>query len=294
MDLRELLLSWLLALRADGRADNTLTLYRQGVEAYLSWCDREGVETPLDRGQVRTWTAALMDGGAEPATVAARQSAVRRFSKWLYQEGETDTDPLAGMRPPKQPEKLVNPLTEDELRRLLKACAGKTFEDKRDAAIIRLLAETGLRPGEAAALWVSDVDLMAGMVIVRKSKTGKGRVAGLGPQGCSAVDRYLRMRRTHKLADGPMLWLGTRGRGFSYAALWAMVKVRAEQAGIEGLNPHRFRHTAATRWLAAGGSEGGAVAAMGWSSRRMLDRYVAATRSQRAIEEARTLNLGDL
>ncbi|TCC26732.1 tyrosine-type recombinase/integrase [Kribbella speibonae] len=294
MDLSDLLQSWLLALKADGRADNTLTLYRQGVEAYLSWCDSEGLPQVLDRTQVRTWTSALQDGGAEPATVAARQSAVRRYSKWLWQEDEQETDPLAGMRPPKQAEKLVNPLTEDELKRLLKVCAGKTFEDRRDEAVIRVLANSGMRPGECAALWVSDVDLLSGLVVIRKSKTGKGRVAHIGPKTCAAVDRYLRMRRAHKQADGPMLWLGTRGRGFSYAALWSMVKDRAAQAEIEGLNPHRFRHTAATRWLMAGGSEGGAVTAMGWSSRRMLDRYTSATRSQRAADEARQLNLGDL
>jgi integrase len=69
---------------------------------------------------------------------------------------------------------------------------------------------------------------------------------------------------------------------------------RAKQAGVEGFYLHRMRHTAATRWLAAGGSEGGLMAVAGWSNRQMLDRYVAATASERAADEARKLNLGDL
>lgn len=48
-----------------------------------------------------------------------------------------------------------------------------------------------------------------------------------------------------------------------------------------------LRHTAASRWLAAGGSEGGLMAIAGWRRPDMLDRYAAATRASRAIEEAR-------
>lgn len=294
MDLRSLLDSWTLALRAERRADNTIKTYRAGVLAYLAWCADEDLPEALDRGQVRAWIAALADTGAEPTTTAARQSAVKRFSRWLLEEDEQDTDPLAGLKPPQLPEKLVNPLTDDELRALLKATNGKTFEDRRDHAIIRVLLETGLRPGELAALTVDDIDLKTGLVRVEKAKGGKSRTTFISPQACAAVDRYKRLRAQHKLAAGPNLWLGTRGRTFAYGALWLMVKTRAEQAGIGHLNPHRFRHTAATRRLRKGGREGGVQAAFGWSSRKMLDRYTAATASERAAEEARQLNLGDL
>lgn len=295
IDLRDLVESWMLALKVEHKADNTLKLYRTGVEQYIDWCAAQQLPPMLERNQVRTWIASLIDAGAEPATAAARQSAVKRFSRWLLAEDEQDTDPLAGLKPPTQAEKLVQPLTEDELRALLKACSGKAFEDKRDTAVIRVLMDTGLRPGEVAALRVEDVDLGAGLVTVHKSKTGRGRVVHIGPATCAAIDRWLRTRRIHKLADGPLLWLGTRGREFHYAAMWLALKGRAADAGIaRRFHPHLFRHTAATRWLAAGGSEGGAQASMGWSSRKMLDRYVRATASQRAAEEARRLNLGDL
>ena len=55
-----------------------------------------------------------------------------------------------------------------------------------------------------------------------------------------------------------------------------------------------MRHTAATRWLPAGGSEGGLMAVAGWSTRDMIDRYTAATASERAATEARGLGLGEL
>ena len=65
-------------------------------------------------------------------------------------------------------------------------------------------------------------------------------------------------------------------------------------AGLKGFHPHVLRHTAASRWLSAGGTEGGLMAIAGWSSRDMLDRYARATASERAAAEARTLGLGEL
>ena len=53
-------------------------------------------------------------------------------------------------------------------------------------------------------------------------------------------------------------------------------------------------HTAAHRWLAAGGSESGLMAIAGWTRSDMLVRYTRARASERAATEARRLNLGDL
>lgn len=294
MDLNDLMESWTLALRSERKAPATLTSYRAGVTAYLGWCASTGAPAVIDRRQVQAWVAALMDGGAEPSTAQNRQLAVKRFSAWLTEENEQGPDPLLGLKPPKLSEKLIEPLTEEELGRLLKACQGKEFRDVRDMAIVRLMAETGLRAGEAIGLELDDLDLGAGLVTIRKSKTGRGRVVHIGPKTAQALDRYLRLRRTHKLAGRPAVWLGERSQGLGYTGLWNALGRRAAMAGIDRFHPHLFRHTAASRWLTAGGSEGGLMAQAGWTQRAMLDRYSRATASARAAEEAKKLGLGDL
>ncbi len=75
----------------------------------------------------------------------------------------------------------------------------------------------------------------------------------------------MRLRTHHRLASSPALWLGDRGKGFSYDALHKALATRAAAAGINGFHPHRMRHTAAHRWLAAGGSEAGLMAVAGWT-----------------------------
>jgi integrase/recombinase XerD len=109
-----------------------------------------------------------------------------------------------------------------------------------------------------------------------------------------SLDRYLRLRRSHRLAGRPALWLGDRGKGFTYDALHKTLRERADAAGIVGFHPHKMRHTWAHRWLSAGGSESGAMAVGGWTRPDMLMRYSKAQASARAAEESRRLNLGEL
>ncbi|WP_329053911.1 tyrosine-type recombinase/integrase [Streptomyces violaceus] len=294
MDIGDLLDSWLIHLAAERKSRQTQKTYGDGVRSFLRWCERTGRTPTLDRATVNAFVAGLLDEGAEAATARSRQLAVRRFSAWLADEGEIDTDELAGLKPPKLDVKVIKELDDEQLRSLIKACGGKDFRDRRDEAIVRLMIETGMRAGEVIDMKLDDVDLRAGGAVVRKGKGGKGRTVPFGTQTGRALDRYVRVRRSHRLADSSELWLGDRGKAFSYDGLYVSLKQRAKAAGIDGFRPHRMRHTAATRWLAAGGSEGGLMAMAGWTRRDMLDRYTRASSERRAAEEARRLNLGGL
>ena len=199
------------------------------------------------------------------------------------------------MAPPKLDAKVYEPLTDVQIKAMLAACSGlDQFRDRRDEALIRFMVETGCRAGETAVMLLPDVNLPQGTAIVRRGKGGKGRVVPYGPQTTRALDRYVRARRTHRLAASDVLWLGDRGKAFSYDGLHKTLAMRARRAGVTGFHPHLLRHTAAHRWLAAGGSELGLMSIAGWTRPDMLQRYTRARASERAAEEARKLNLGDL
>jgi site-specific recombinase XerD len=293
-DLAALLASWEIILRSENKSPATITTYMRGVKLFLRWCERSGHPAELTRDTVQAYTAKAIAGGAEATTVRIRQASLRQFSKWLAEEGELPDDPLAGLKPPKVPAKVVKALTDDQLRALIRACRGKSLRDRRDEAIVRLLVETGLRANECVGLEVGDVDLKRGLATVRKGKGAKARTAPFGPQTAAALDRYIRMRRSHRFAETPALWLGVGGKTFGYHGLNDTLRDRAKTAGIEGFHLHLTRHTAATRWLRAGGSEGGLMSIAGWKTRDMIDRYTGASASERAAAEARGLNLGEL
>jgi integrase/recombinase XerD len=295
-DLADLLTSWELHLRAERKSPQTVKSYAEGVRAYIAYCVREDKPVQIDRRQLRGFIDELLTNGAKPATAAARHLAVRRFSSWLTEEGEQDSDPLLGLHSPKLDKPVIEPLSDEELRAMLKACRGPDLRDKRDEAILRLMFTTGARAGEVVAMEVADLNLRSvpAAAIIRRGKGGKGRVVPLAIEAAAAIDKYMRARRSHRLKNDPALWLGDRGKRFSYDALHQSLGMRAQRAGVKGFHPHRLRHTAAHRWLTKGGSEGGLMAVAGWTRPDMLMRYTRAQASVRAAEEAQRLNLGEL
>lgn len=295
-DLPDLLDSWGLHLRAERKSPQTIKTYTDGVRAYLRWCAATGAPSVLDRQQLRQFVDDLLSDGAQPATAVSRQLGVRRFASWLTDEGELDVDPLLGVKSPKLDKPVIEPLSTAQLKALLAACTGRDLRSLRDAALVQLMYTTGVRAGEAVALQRSDLDLKATppTAIIRRGKGGKGRVIPLPLEVGVAIERYVRARKDHQLAGTDQLWLGDRGKGFSYDALHKTLGERAERAGIPGFHPHLLRHTAAHRWLTKGGSEGGLMAMAGWTRPDMLIRYTQAQASARAAEEAQRLNLGEL
>jgi site-specific recombinase XerD len=285
---------WLLELEVERKSEATRKTYRDAVTAYRRWCAANGYPDEISKEAVVKHLAACLANGGAATTTRLRHAALRQFSKWLAREEIIPEDPLLKIPPPKLDSKVVPVVSDDELRRLFAACRGKDFRDRRDEAILRLMAETGMRAGETVALTVGDVDLNRGLVTVRRGKGGKGRVVSIGPTTSVAIGRWLRLRRTHRLADTPALWLGAGGKGLGYHGLEGALQARARSAGIDGFHLHRLRHTAATRWLRHGGSEQGLMATAGWSSRAMIDRYTGASAAERAAEEAKKLALGEL
>ncbi len=286
--------SWELALKAERKAPRTIKIYADGVKKFLRWCAETGQPAELTRTAAQAFLADLMDAGMEANTAKSRDLALKRYAAWLFDEGELSSNPLIGLKPPKGDKKVVEALTDDQLKRLIAACKGNSLQDRRDEAILRFMAETGVRATEVTDMQVSDMNVHQGKAIVRRGKGGKGRIVPFGVEAAAAIDRYIRARRAHRLAETGALWLGGGGKGLGYYGLDKALKGRAAAAGVEGFHLHILRHTFATRWLRAKGSESGLMAVAGWSNRDMIDRYTGASASERAAEEARTLGLGDL
>jgi site-specific recombinase XerD len=293
------LADWQTALRAENKAPGTVALYADGATRYLRWC-ADGDHLPMSRAALNSWIAGLLDAGAAPGTARIRQLAVRRFAAWLTAGGEIHTDPFPGVKAPHVEPPLVEPLTDDELRALIATCVvpdtaaspEDTLHHRRDEAIIRLMFETAIRSGELVDLQLDDLDLIGRLITIRRGKGGRGRVIPIGQATTEALLLYVDVRERHPLAHTSGLWLGSRGKQFGREGLSRSLRRRAVRAGVQGFRPHRLRHTAAHRWLAAGGSESGLMAMAGWTRVEMLIRYTRAGACERAADEARRLNLG--
>lgn len=290
-DLDLMIDGWELSLKADNKSDSTLNTYLTAARQLVAWVRENHGPTDvrdLTPTHVRGYLAHVLSK-RKATTASCRYRALYQWFKFLQAEGETKTFLLAEIRPPIVPEQPVRVLSESDLRALVAACDPKSFNGRRDAAIIRLFFDSGLRLDELATLTTADVSDEVADVM---GKGRRRRQTGLGPKTALALHRYLRARNRHPYAAKDELWLGQKGP-MTGSGIYQVISRRAKQAGIGHVHPHLLRHTTAHRWLAQGGEEGDLMHLMGWRSRQMLDRYGRSAAAARALAAHKRLQPGE-
>jgi integrase len=205
------------------------------------------------------------------ATWARKLSMVRQFARWL-----SVLEPRHQVPPPR----LLNVrhrrnqphiYSDAEIVQLMEVAAALQSSRRLKAltlkTLIGLLAATGLRPGEAAALEDRDVDLRAGVLVIRDSKFGKSRQVPIHETTVVALENYAR-RRNHLILQrssssffvsdtGTPLDRGTVRRWFCKVSIaCGLRKTLGGKRYGRGPRLQDLRHTFATRrlveWYRAG------------------------------------------
>lgn len=281
--LREYLDLWISALEARGRSENTIRSYVETIRQYAGFAMEHDLPTEPPKvraSHVDKYIHHVLQTRSS-ATAALRYRSLQQFFRYLADADVLERSPMAKSQPPKVEEKVVDVVAADDLRKLIAACQGKGFRNRRDLAIVYFMIDTGARLGEVSGLNVDDVD--------RRARTadvwGKGRKQRTLPLRAKVIEAFglyeVQERRQHRLAEDKAFFLGDKGR-LTESGITQMLRTRCEQAGIERIRPHQLRHTFAHLFLKAGGSESDLMLLAGWSSRQMVQRYGRSAQGERA------------
>jgi integrase/recombinase XerD len=144
--------------------------------------------------------------------------------------------------------------TWDTVARLIAHADGDTPLQRRNGAMLRLLATYGLRSGEVRRLQVHDVDGAAHRIRITRSKSGRRDLLPLEPSVESALRRYVIDARPP--SDETTLFLTVRApfRPLSAGALYDVVASRLPPSDPprKGRGPHGLRHACARHLIEAG------------------------------------------
>jgi integrase len=203
-------------------------------------------------------------GGVQRATCARKLSMVRQFARWLNAIEPRHQVPPRGLLGVRHRRGKPHIFSNEEITRLM-AEAARLKSSKRMKALslqtlIGLLAATGLRPGEAAALEMGDVNLDEQVLIIRESKFGKSRQVPIHPSTVAALKRYAQHRdRIFRNPGNSFFFVSDRGTPLELDAVRRWFCKASRACGLRDKTEHHrcgrgprlqdLRHTFATKRL---------------------------------------------
>lgn len=253
-----------------GRTCNRVLAAVSSFYEFLISCEQySGADNPILR-QVDQAAQRVPSRQRSPLLTSADQRPIRRVLR------VRTTDPLP------------RPVPDDVFDALL-----AQLSKLRDRALLELMREGGLRPGEALGLHLDDISYSRRRITVRhrddhprgvRQKSRRDRVVDLfEDRALPAVNRYVMLERPPEAPTGLVFLVGGRGRrrddALSYDALVRMFARAAQRAGVRDawLTPHSLRHTHATRMSELGMRELTLMARLGHASPDSVQVYTRVT-----------------
>jgi integrase/recombinase XerC len=228
---------------------HTVANYRRDLETLVQFADGQPLDA-LASADLRRAIVGLRAQGLAATSVARHLSSWRGFYTYACRRLGFTANPCVGLRPPKAPKQLPQPLSPDACAQLLDCVEldGDPALTARDRAMFELLYSSGLRLAELAGLDLHDIDRASGEAQV----TGKGRktrIVPVGRQALAALEAWLPLRAA-LARDTPALFVSRRGERLGPRSVQQRLERWARLAGLtQHVHPHLLRHAFATHVL---------------------------------------------
>ena len=246
-------------IRFAGVSEKSASTYKIALRQLQKYLAANEIVKPA-RTDLEEWRNGLIAQKKSPATVQLYLTATKIFFRWLAQENlYINIADHMKARVKVNHEHKKDALTAAQAGKLIKSFGGKTLKEKRDRAIIALMASAGLRCVEVNRADVGDMLEQYGrtyLLVQGKGHSSKDSKVLLPAQIVSLIREYLKARG--KVSATQPLFTSTARRNtgarLSVQSISKMIKVTMRSAGYDTprLTAHSLRHTAATTMIIAG------------------------------------------
>ncbi len=239
-----------------GASVNTLDAYGRDLldaSGYLG-----GDLTQAGPTDLSGWMQSLAKDGLAASTQARKLSSLKRFFRFLFEEGDRKDDPTSRLDGPKVQRDIPDVLSREEVGRLLQVCG----EDTRLTCLLELLYGAGLRVTELVSLTLGTLPRRRlgrweTREIIIRGKGGKERLCPLGAPALLALTNWLAERDDDKYGTGSNAYVfPSRGKSghLTRRRLAQLLERLAIDAGLKPsrVHPHALRHAYATHLLQGG------------------------------------------
>ena len=251
-------------------SQRTVEAYRDDLRdfcRFLGWEPEEFDPEKVGEEDVKIWMLDLLEQQHQsPRSVKRKLSALHSFYKFLLRQGRVKKDITARVVAPKADKPLPvffreTEMAEEERNSEIRIQnSDNPFNDTRDALIIEMLYQTGMRQAELLNLQDADLDLTQGQVRIF-GKRRKERVVPIGQGLVAKIKNYMAAREKvmgneqGQIANSvPAFFVKQKKSGelvpLSKNTLYTIVRTRmGEVSTLKKHSPHVLRHTFATAML---------------------------------------------
>lgn len=244
---------YLLECKYRNLSRETIRKYRSSLKKVQHRLESLGLEFATLTSQDLTHTLIPnMLEGLSVRTVNCTICILKELFKFLYRECWLTTNIGENLRLLKVEQELVHTFTEEHIQELLSQPVRSTFTGFRNYIMMLVLLDTGVRLKELATLRVADVNFEEEIIIIRRGKGRKPRIAPIQRTCLMQLRLYLIERGA---VQHEYLWTNLDNQPFDSGGIRAMVTRYCKKAQIKGIqcSCHTFRHTMAKRYLLNGG-----------------------------------------
>lgn len=237
------------SLLGKNRSAGTIRAYSTDVLQFVAFLRDSDmtVLSPADvcRSHISEYLSSLAQRNLTGVSRARKLAAIREYFRFLVNSEILSVSPAEKIETPKQEQRTRTSLRQDEYSRIL-SLAGSS---PRDFAIFQVFLQTGIRVSELCSLTVEDIDIAAGVLIVRDGKGKTAREIELEKKSIKALKNWFEKRPK---VPTDALFLNRYDEPISERGVRKLVKRFADAAGLEKkVSPHIFRHTYASHKAAS-------------------------------------------